>query len=68
MKKNESSSRHMDWESIALPIILMMTGLILVGGDYFGVLSLDGIQNLWPMAVIVIGLTELMPSPNGKQS
>ena len=66
--KSGSSLRHFDWESIALPVILMMTGLILVGGDYLGVLSLDGIQNLWPMAVIVIGLTELVPVRNGKES
>ena len=66
--KSGSSLRHLDWESIALPLILMMTGLILVGGDYLGLLSLDGIQNLWPMAVIVIGLTELVPVRNGKES
>lgn len=60
--------QKMDWESVALPIILMTTGLILVAGDYLGVLSLDRIQNLWPMAVIVIGLTELISTPKARQS
>lgn len=60
MKKREISRAPMNWESLALPIILMLTGLILVIGSVLGVLSLDRIQNLWPGAVIVIGLTELV--------
>jgi hypothetical protein len=48
-----------DWEGIALPIVLMITGVILLGGDYLGMLSLDRIQNLWPLALIVIGFVEL---------
>ena len=49
-----------DWVGIALPIVLIFTGAILVGGDYLGVLSLDRIQNLWPLALIVIGILELV--------
>ena len=49
-----------DWVGIALPIVLMCTGAILVGGDYLGMLSLDCIQNLWPLALIVIGIVELV--------
>jgi hypothetical protein len=48
-----------DWASIALPIVLVITGVILLGGDYLGMLSLDRIQNLWPIALILIGFVEL---------
>lgn len=61
MERKNVMIRRNDWESIALPIVLMITGLILLGGDYLGMLSLDRIQNLWPLAVIVIGLLELAP-------
>jgi hypothetical protein len=47
------------WETIAIGIVLIATGLILVGGDYLGVLSLDNVRNLWPMGLIAIGLVDL---------
>jgi hypothetical protein len=68
MHTKELNHRYEDWESIALPIVLMLTGLILLGGDYMGVLSLDRIQNLWPVALIAIGATELLPMNGSKQS
>lgn len=52
-----------DWQGIVLPVVLMLTGIILVGGDLLGLLSLDSIQNYWPMAVIVVGLTDLIAEP-----
>jgi hypothetical protein len=52
-----------DWQGILLPVVLVLTGLILVGGDLMGVLSLDRIQNYWPVAVIVVGLTDLIAEP-----
>ncbi len=61
MQIKQTISRHSDWESIALPIILMITGLVLLGGDYLGMLSLERIQNLWPVALIATGLVELLP-------
>lgn len=53
-----------DWENIALPIILILTGFILLGAGLAGWLSLDRIQNLWPAAIILIGLAELLPQHN----
>ncbi|HZS53564.1 MAG TPA: DUF5668 domain-containing protein [Bryobacteraceae bacterium] len=47
------------WETIAIGIVLIATGLILVGGDYLGMLSLDNVQNLWPLSLIAIGLVDL---------
>jgi hypothetical protein len=57
-----------DWEDIALPLVLIATGFILVGGDYLGLLSLDPIQNLWPLAVIATGLVELIPMRGRSES
>ena len=59
MERKNVMVRPNDWEGIALPIVLMITGLILLGGDYLGMLSLERIQNLWPLALIVIGFVEL---------
>ncbi|HEX7360565.1 MAG TPA: hypothetical protein VF283_08740 [Bryobacteraceae bacterium] len=50
-----------DWQSIAIPIILMTTGIALLGGNFLGFLSLARIENLWPAAVIAIGVIELLP-------
>jgi hypothetical protein len=50
-----------DWQSIALPIILMITGIVLLGGNFLGFLSLARIENLWPVGVIAIGVIELLP-------
>jgi len=68
MERNQISNWKQDWESIALPIILMLTGLVLVAGSGLGVVSLDRIQNLWPVALILIGLTELLPSGTSARS
>ncbi len=59
MHTKEITSRSADWESLAVAVILMVTGFILLGGDLFGVLSLDRIQNLWPVALIVVGVVDL---------
>jgi hypothetical protein len=49
------------WQDLALPLVLLLTGLVLLAGDYVGVLSLDRVQNLWPVAFILTGLVELVP-------
>ena len=68
MNNNQHPVSRMDWESVVIPIILMLTGVILLVGDRLGVLSLDRIQNLWPVGVILIGLTELARVRNGRES
>jgi hypothetical protein len=68
MERNQVSNRKQEWESLALPIILMLTGLVLLGGSGLGVVSLDRIQNLWPLALILIGLSELIPSGDSARS
>jgi hypothetical protein len=64
----DSTSRPCAWQNAALPMVLIATGLILLGGDYLGILSLDRIQNLWPVAVIAIGLLELIPMDSERES
>ena len=60
MNTNRITSHYMDWETIAVAIVLMATGFFLLGGDLFGILSLDRIQNLWPVALIVVGVFDLL--------
>jgi len=52
------------WHNLAIPIVFLLTGLILVCGDSLGLLSLDRIQNFWPLAIVVVGVMEL---PSGKK-
>jgi hypothetical protein len=67
MHTNQITSRIADWETIALALVLMITGFILLGGDLFGVLSLDRIQNLWPVALILTGVIDLFSQPETLQ-
>jgi len=59
---------RMDWEGLALPLVLMLTGIVLLIGSWVGVFSLDRIQNLWPGAIIVIGLAEWMRTSGEDES
>ncbi len=68
MERKNIGTRQNDWAEIALPIVLMITGLVLLGGDYLGMLSLDRIQNLWPLALIVVGFLDLMPRTDANAS
>jgi len=47
------------WETLAISIVLIVTGTILLGGDYLGLLSLDNVRNLWPLVLIAIGVMDL---------
>ncbi len=68
MKRNRKADWKQNWESFALPIILMLTGLVLLVASSLGVVSLDRIQNLWPEALVLVGLTELIPSSGSARS
>jgi hypothetical protein len=68
MKTNQITSRRPDWETLILAVVLIATGLILVGGDLFGILSLDRIQNLWPVALIVVGAIDLLSQNSPSRS
>ena len=68
MERNRKANWKQNWESLALPIILMLTGLVLLIASGLGVVSLDRIQNLWPEALVLVGLTELIPSSGSARS
>jgi len=55
------------WQNVAIPIVFLLTGLVLVGGDSLGLLSLDRIQNLWPLSIILVGVLELVPARKERQ-
>lgn len=59
MKREQTQTRESMWETIAIAIVLIATGSILLGGDYVGILSLDNIRNLWPLALIATGIVDL---------
>lgn len=67
MQQRDLTSER-DWEGTAIPVALILTGLVLVGGDLLGLLSLDGIRNYWPMALISVGLLEWLMPIDGRRS
>ncbi|MBV9762927.1 MAG: hypothetical protein JO340_20370 [Acidobacteriaceae bacterium] len=68
MNTNPITSRFGDLETIAIAIIWIVTGLILVGGDFVGILSLDRIANLWPVALIMVGAVDFVLQDEASQS
>jgi hypothetical protein len=66
MSKNKKI-KDTRWENLLLPLVLMITGVVLLGADSFGTISLDRVANFWPMAVILVGLVELIPSEDTTQ-
>ncbi len=50
-----------DWQTVAVPLVLILTGLLLMAGEGLGLLSIGRVENLWPLAVLLIGLSELSP-------
>ncbi len=60
-RSEQISAPKTNWQDLALPMVLLITGIILLGGDWMGLLSLDRIQNLWPVSFILVGLIELGP-------
>jgi len=63
MDRERFTNQSADWQGLAVAVVLMLTGLLLMTGDGLGILSLASIQNLWPVALILIGLGELLPVP-----
>ncbi len=51
--------RLSNWESLFLPIVLVVTGVLILAAANFGWISLDRVHNLWPASIILVGLVEL---------
>jgi hypothetical protein len=64
---NSNKKIQQSWQSVLLPIVLMLTGAILLGADSLGTISLARVADFWPMAVILVGLAELIPSEDTQQ-
>ncbi len=61
MERERLTNWKLDYASLAGPVVLILTGLLLVTGAALGFLSLAKIQSLWPIALMLIGLSELSP-------
>jgi hypothetical protein len=57
---------QLEWQDIAVPLILFLTGCVLMGADWTGMVSLDRIANLWPSAVILVGLAATVSGRPGR--
>jgi uncharacterized membrane-anchored protein len=49
----------MDWKSLLLPVVLILAGVFILAIAAYGLVSLDRVQNLWPAAIILVGLADL---------
>jgi hypothetical protein len=67
MEIKQTRDRECAWETIGISVVLIATGAILIGGDYLGILSLDNVRNLWPVALIATGIIDLKTRSNGRQ-
>jgi hypothetical protein len=59
--KQAGESEGLTWHDLGLPCVLLLTGLLLIALNWFGLLSLERIQNLWPTSIILTGIVELVP-------
>jgi hypothetical protein len=54
-------TRHTNWESLWAPIVLMAAGALVLTAANLGIISLDKVQDLWPVSIVLVGLAELFP-------
>jgi hypothetical protein len=59
--------RSVDWQDVAAPLVLLLTGLLLTSGVCMQWLSLEKMQNLWPAALLLAGLVKVV-SFDGRNS
>jgi hypothetical protein len=57
-----------DWQDVAAPLVLLLTGLLLTSGACMQWLSFDRMQNLWPAAVLLAGLVKMVSFDGRKSS
>jgi hypothetical protein len=59
MTSREVEKFRLDWKSLLLPVVLILTGALILTVAGYGLVSLDRVQNLWPAALILVGLADL---------
>lgn len=50
--------KQLMWQDLAVPMVLTLTGLLVMLFSWTGVVNLDTIRSLWPSSLILIGLAE----------
>ncbi len=60
MKHSPGSEKMTGWQDVVAPVILLLTGLFLTSGACLEWLSLDKMQNLWPAALILFCLVDMV--------
>ena len=66
MTRKEIDPFRADWKSLLLPVVLLLTGAFVLAVAAYGLVSLDRVQNLWPLAIILVGLADLFSEgPSG---
>ena len=69
MTSKEIDPFRADWKSLLLPVVLLLTGAFVLAVAAYGLVSLDRVQNLWPLAIILVGLADLFnEGPSGERS
>jgi hypothetical protein len=56
------------WESLLLPLVLVLTGVIVLASADLGFVSLDRVKDLWPGAIILVGLADLFCDESPRRS
>jgi hypothetical protein len=59
MASRETEAAGRDWQSLLLPLVLILTGALILAVAGYGLLSLDRVRDLWPAAIILVGLADL---------
>ena len=49
-----------DWQDVAAPLVLLVTGVLLTSGACLQWLSFDKMQSLWPAGLILSGLAGML--------
>jgi membrane protein CcdC involved in cytochrome C biogenesis len=65
--ESRMNEMRVTWKNLLLPVVLMATGAIVLASADFGLVSLDRVQNLWPAALILVGLVELLSEDSSAQ-
>jgi len=65
--ESRMNEMRVTWKNLLLPVVLMATGAIVLASADFGLVSLDRVQNLWPAALILVGLVELLSEDTSAQ-
>jgi hypothetical protein len=68
MRSKQISAPPSEWQSLLPGVVLILTGLLILAIAAYGLLSLDRVRDLWPAAIILVGLADLLTeSPSAER-